>query len=149
VTTSPPAQQQLVRDAMLPDPHPLDGGASAQDAGEALMRPEVRAVLVCDEGRFVGVITRKTLVREVVAAGRDPGSTLLRDIAEAPNATIESSTPLAQAFAFLEERDFERVPVVEGGKLVGVLSRSVVQRRLAEDEPPSGGDEEVGVDLGA
>ena len=62
--------EQLVRDAMLADPHPLDAGASAQDAGEALMRPEVRAVLVTDGGEFVGVITRKTLVREVVAPGK-------------------------------------------------------------------------------
>jgi CBS domain-containing protein len=134
VTTS--SAEQLVRDAMLPDPHPLDAAATAQEAGEALMRPEVRAVLVCEAGRFVGVITRKTLVREVVARGRDPRATTLREIAEPPNATIESAMPLAEAFAFLEERDFERVPVVENGKLVGVLSRSVVQRRLAEDEPP-------------
>ena len=35
-----------------------------------------------------------------------------------------------------KEHDLERVPVVEGGRLVGVLSRSVLQRRLAEDEPP-------------
>jgi CBS domain-containing protein len=132
--------EQLVRDAMLPDPHPLDGGASAQEAGEMLTRPEVRAVLVCDDGRFVGVITRKTLVREVVATGRDPQTTTLREIAEQPNATIDSATPLAEAFAFLEEHDFERVPVVEKGKLVGVLSRSVVQRRLAEDEPPDDDD---------
>ncbi len=140
--------EQLVRDAMLPDPHPLDGGASAQEAGEALTRPEVRAVLVCDDGRFLGVITGKTLVREVGAPGRDPRTTTLREIAEQPNATIESATPLAEAFAFLEEHDFERVPVVENGKLVGVLSRSVVQRRLAEDEPPLG-DHEVDADLGA
>ena len=144
MTTS--SAEQLVRDAMLPDPHPLDAGATAQEAGEALMRPEVRAVLVCDEGRFIGVITRKTLVREVVARGRDPRATTLREIAEPPNATIESAMPLAEAFAFLEERDFERVPVVENGKLVGVLSRSVVQRRLAEDEPPLDGDGE-GPDL--
>jgi len=139
--------EQLVRDAMLPDPHALDGGASAQEAGEALMRPEVRAVLVCERGRFVGVITRKTLVREVVATGRAPRTTTLREIAEPPNATIDSEMPLAQAFAFLEEQDFERVPVVEGGKLVGVLSRSVVQRRLAEDEPPSSGGDEGRLDL--
>ena len=43
--------------------------------------------------------------------------------------------PLEEAFRVLEERDFERVPVVEDGRLVGVLSRSVLQRRLAEDEP--------------
>jgi CBS domain-containing protein len=132
--------EQLVRDAMLPDPHALDAGATAQEAGEALMRPEVRAVLVCDDGRFVGVITRKTLVREVVAPGRDPRTTTLREIAEQPNATIDSATPLAEAFAFLEEQDYERVPVVENGKLVGVLSRSVVQRRLAEDDPPDDHD---------
>jgi CBS domain-containing protein len=131
------ALAQLVRDAMLPDPLALDAGASAQEAGEALMRPEVRAVLVCDGGKLVGVITRKTLVREVVAPGRDPRTTTLGEIAEPPNATIDSGMPLGEAFAFLEEHDFERVPVVEDGKLVGVLSRSVVQRRLAEDEPPA------------
>jgi CBS domain-containing protein len=141
--------EQLVRDAMLPDPHALDGGATAQEAGEALMRPEVRSVLVCDDGRFAGVITRKTLVREVVARGRDPRTTTLREIAESPNATIDSAMPLAEAFAFLEEQDFERVPVVEDGKLVGVLSRTGVQRRLAEDDPALGSGELAAGDLGA
>jgi CBS domain-containing protein len=128
--------EQRVRDAMVPDPHALDAGATAQEAGEALMRPEVRSVLVCDGGEFLGVITRKTLVREVVARGLDPCSTTLREIAEVPNATIDSDMPLSQALAFLEEADYKRVPVVDGGRLVGVLSRSSVQRRLQEDDPP-------------
>ena len=127
---------QLVRDAMVPDPLALDAAATARDAGRALARPDVRAVFVCSEGRLVGVVTRKTLVREVVAEGLDPRTTTLGQIAEPPNATIESSTLLTDAFAFLEEHDYERVPVVERGKLAGVLSRSAVQRRLAEDEPP-------------
>jgi CBS domain-containing protein len=128
---------QQVRDAMVPEPLALDARASAREAGEALSRPEVRAVLVTEDGgRLVGVITRKTLVREVVAAGRNPAETPLRDIAEPPNATLDSAMALDDAFAFLEERDYERVPVVEHDKLVGVLSRSAVQRRLAEDEPP-------------
>ena len=131
---------QLVRDAMVRDPFTLDAGRTAQEAGEALTRDEVRAVLVCDDGRLVGVITRKTLVREVIAAGRDPRTTTLGDIAEEPNQTIDCEMPLGEAFAFMEERDITRVPVVEGGKLVGVLSRAVVQRRLAEDEPPPEGE---------
>jgi CBS domain-containing protein len=127
----------LARDAMVADPLALGTRQSAREAGEALARPEVRAVFVCGEdGRLVGVVTRKTLVREVVAAGRDPGATELGAIAEPPNATIESTMPLADAFAFVEEHDFERVPVVEDGRLVGVLARAVVQRRLAEDDPP-------------
>jgi CBS domain-containing protein len=124
-----------VRDAMVPEPRVLEASASAQEAGELLARPEVRAVLVCENGRLVGVITRKTLVREVVAAGRDPRSTTAGEIAEEPVFTLEAETPLEEAFRELEERDLERVPVTDGGRLVGVLSRSVVQRRLAEDAP--------------
>ena len=125
---------------MVVDPPQLDGGASAQEAGEAFDRAEVRAVFVAEGGRFLGVLTRKTLVREVVAAGRDPRTTLLRDIVEVPLNTIGSELPLDEAFRFLEEQDLERVPVLEEGRLVGVLSRAVLQRRLAEDEPPE--DEE-------
>ena len=129
--------EQLARDAMVPDPLSLDASASAQEAAEALARPEVRAVFVCEDGRLTGVITRKTLVSDVVARGLDPKTTAVGTFAEPPNATIESTTPLGEAFAFLEENDYERGPVVEDGKLVGVLSRSAVQRRLAEDEPPA------------
>jgi CBS domain-containing protein len=124
------------RDAMLSEPMTLDASASAQDAGVRLAQPDVRAVLVSEEGRLVGVVTRKTLVREVVAPGLDPRTTELRAIAEPPIFTLEADTALDEAFHELEERDLERVPVVENGRLVGVLSRAVVQRRLAEDEPP-------------
>jgi CBS domain-containing protein len=127
---------------MVVDPRVCEANASAQDAGRALVRPEVRAVFVCDDGRLVGVVTRKTLVREVVAAGLDPRTTELRGIAEEPIATVESDQPLDEAYRFLEERDLERVPVVERGRLVGVLSRSGVQRRLAEDAPPPPDDQQ-------
>ena len=131
-----------VRDAMVADPPQLDGAATAQEAGEALERPEVRALFVCSDGLLLGVVTRKTLVREVVAAGRDPRSTSLAEIAEVPENTIDSDVPLDEAFRFLEEHDLERVPVVESGRLVGVLSRAVLQRRLAEDETPAAADGE-------
>ncbi len=57
-----------VRDAMVPDPASLDVEATAEDAGKLLARPEVRAVFVCEGDRLRGVVTRKTLVREVVAS---------------------------------------------------------------------------------
>ena len=125
-----------VRDAMLPDPKVLAGGASAQAAGELLARPEVRAVLVCEEGRLLGIVTAGALVERVVAAGRDPRTTELREIAEAPPLTLDPEMDVDDAFRLLEERDAERVPVAEDGRLVGVLSRSVLLRRLAEDEVP-------------
>jgi CBS domain-containing protein len=98
-----------VRDAMVSNPGQLTADSSAQAAGELLQRPEVRAIYVTEDERLVGVVTRKTLVREVIAH--------------------------EEAFRFLEAEDAERVPVVdEDHRLMGVLSRSVLQRRLAEDE---------------
>jgi CBS domain-containing protein len=129
--------EQLVRDAMVPEPLALDVAATIQSAGEALARDDVRAVLVTSAGRLTGVVTRKTIVREAVAKGLDPTTATLGQIAEPPIAAIDCGMPLGDAFAYLEEHDLERVPVVEDGRLVGVLSRSVVQRRLAEDEPPA------------
>jgi CBS domain-containing protein len=125
-----------VREAMVSEPLTLDATASAQEAGEHLADPDVRAVLVCAGGELVGVVTRKTLVREVVASGRDPTETRLADIAEPPNHTLDADMDLDEAFRVLEDRDLERVPVVDDGRLVGVIARVVVQRRLAEDEPP-------------
>jgi len=122
---------------MVPEPGTLDASASAQEAGERLSDPAVRAVLVCDDdGKLVGVVTRKTLVQKIVASGRDPRSTALRDIAEPPLFTLDASIDLDDAYRALEDQDLERVPVVEDGRLVGILSRTVLQRRLAEDEPP-------------
>jgi CBS domain-containing protein len=125
-----------VREAMVPEPRTLDASAPAAEAGQLLARPEVRAVFVCRDGRLAGVVTRKTLVREVVAPGRDPTETPVGEIAEEPYYTIDSDMDLEAAFHFLEENDAERVPVVEDGRLVGMLSRELLQRRLAEDEPP-------------
>jgi CBS domain-containing protein len=129
---------ETVRDAMVPEPTTLAAAASAQDAGRRFAdNGEVRAIFVTEDGgRLLGVVTRKTLVREVVAAGRESGAVSLREIAEPPNFTLDAGLELESAFRFLEEQDLERVPVVEDGRLVGVLSRAVVQRRLAEDEPP-------------
>ncbi len=127
---------ETVRDAMVPEPTTLAAGASAQEAGRCLADSrDVRAIFVTeDDGRLVGVVTRKTLVREVVATGLDPRAVTLRDVAEPPHFTLDAGLELESAYRFLEEKDLERVPVVEEGRLVGVLSRAVVQRRLAEDE---------------
>ena len=129
---------ETVRDGMVPEPTTLATGANAQEAGRCFAdNGDVRAIFVTESGgRLLGVVTRKTLVREVVAAGRGPADVRLRDIAEPPLHTIDASLSLEDGFHQLEENDLERVPVVEsGGRLVGVLSRAVVQRRLAEDEP--------------
>src|SRR4029079_13900268 len=124
-----------VRDAMVSNPGQLPADSSAQAAGELLQRTEVREVYVTQDERLVGVVTRKTLVREGIAHGLDPRTTELGAIAETPDFTIGPDVPLEEAFRFLEAEDAERAPVVEHEhRLIGALWRSVFQRRLAEEE---------------
>jgi CBS domain-containing protein len=127
----------LVREAMLTDPKALSADATAQEAGELLTRPEVRAVLVVDGERLVGVVTAEGLVEHVVAAGRDPRLTSVGDVAEPVTVTALPDMQAEDAYRLMEDEDVERLPVTEGGRLVGVLSRSALTRRLAEDEPPA------------
>jgi CBS domain-containing protein len=128
----------LVRDGMLSDPAALPAQASAQKAAEHLVRPDVRAVLVVDaDGVLVGVVTPDALVARVVAAGRDPAATTLAAVAVEPTLVLDADLSLDEGYRRLEEAEVERAPVTEDGRLVGVLSRSVVQRRLTEDEPPA------------
>ena len=127
----------LVRDGMVAHPTTLAATASAQEAARHLVRPDVRAVLVVDAGgALVGVVTPDSLVARVVAPGLDPARTPVVEAAEPPPLTLDAALPLEEGYRLLEEAEVERAPVVEEGRLVGVLSRAVVQRRLAEDEPP-------------
>jgi CBS domain-containing protein len=122
---------------MLSDPGALSATASAREAAEHLVRPEVRAVLVVDgDGALVGVVTPDALVERVVAAGRDPDTTTLAEVAVEPTLVLDADLSLDEGYRRLEEAEVERAPVIENGRLVGVLSRSVVQRRLTEDEAP-------------
>src|SRR5919205_196088 len=100
---------ETVRDAMVPEPTTLGAEATAQEAGRCFAdSSEVRAIFVTEEGgRLLGVVPRKTLVREVVAAGREPGAVALRDIAEPPKFTLDAGLELEGAFRFLEEQDLE------------------------------------------
>ncbi len=127
----------LVRDAMLTDPKALPATASVREAAELLSRPEVRAVLVVDGDALVGLVTADELVERVVAAGRDPLTTSVAEIAEPVEVTVSPDTAVEEAMRLMEEGDVERLPVTEDGRLVGVLSRSALARRLAEDEPPA------------
>jgi CBS domain-containing protein len=129
-----------VRDALVSDPRVLEAGASAREAAELLMRPNVRSALVVDGERLVGCVTADAIVA-AVARGIDLGSTTAGDLTDREVATIGPDAHVDEALHLMAERDLERLPVVEGGRLLGVLLREPLLRRFAEDEAP--GDPEV------
>src|SRR5262249_61563111 len=91
--------------------------------------------LVDGDGALLGLVSPVSLVEHVLAAGQDPRSTAVSAVVVPPPLVLDADQPLDDGYRLLEEAELERAPVVEQGRLVGVLSRSVVQRRLAEDEP--------------
>ena len=132
----------LVRDGMVSDPVALAAETTVQEAAEHLARPDVRALLVVDrDGALLGLVTPDSLVEQVLAAGLDPRATDVSVAVIRPPLVLDADQLLDDGYRLLEEAELERAPVVEQGRLVGVLSRSVVQRRLAEEEPPGDEDE--------
>ena len=71
-----------------------------------------------------------------VADGRDLRELTARDLADPGVPTVGPDTPLDEALILMAEAGLERLAVVEGGLLLGILPREPVVRRLAEDEPP-------------
>jgi CBS domain-containing protein len=130
----------IVREALVADPPILQAGDPVQVAAALLVKPHVESVLVADGERLVGVITKEAVVA-AVADARDLRSSAVGDVADRDVPTVGPETSLGDALHLMVERGLERLPVVEDGRLLGILPREPVVRRLSEDEPPPEPDE--------
>jgi CBS domain-containing protein len=126
----------IVREALVADPRVLRADAPAREVAGVLAKPHVVHVLVTEGDRLVGSVTEAAVVA-AVADGRDLRELTARDLADPGVPTVGPDTPLDEALILMAEAGLERLAVVEGGLLLGILPREPVVRRLAEDEPPS------------
>jgi len=126
----------IVREALLPDPRVLQAGAAAREAAELLTHPQVSSVLVADGDRLLGCIGAEDIVA-AVAKGLDLQRATAGEVADANIVTISPDLPLDEALHRMAEHDVERLPVTDGGRLLGIVAREPIARRLAEDEPPA------------
>jgi CBS domain-containing protein len=124
----------IVRDALVPDPRVIEGSASVQEVAELLSRPNVRSALVVSDGRLLGSVTAAEIVAAVARGPIDGLSA--REVASSEHPTIAPGASLDEAIHLMAERELDRLPVVEDGRLLGVLPREGLVRRLAEDEAP-------------
>ena len=120
----------------MPDPRVLQAGAGAREAAELLTHPQVSSVLVADGDLLIGSIGAESIVA-AVAKGLDLRSATAGEVADGDIVTVSPDLPLDEALYRMAELDVERLPVTEGGRLLGVVAREPIARRLAEDEPPA------------
>jgi CBS domain-containing protein len=94
------------------------------------------SILVCDGGRLRGIFTERDLLARVVAAGRDPARTPLAEVMTPNPNTIGAAEPVAEAVRRMDEGCYRHLPVLEGGRVVGVVSlRDVPFQVLARLHP--------------
>jgi CBS domain-containing protein len=114
---------QLVRDVMTPDPVTLPLSASLRDAAAAMRDDDIGDVVVVGEDQQVrGIVTDRDIVIRAVAEGRDPTQATLADVVSSDLVTITPDHPIGEAVHLLREAAVRRLPVVEGGRAVGILS---------------------------
>lgn len=119
-----------VRDAMTPDPTTADVDTSVVDVAKAMEADAIGAVVVCGEdGGPVGVITDRDLAVEVIAAERDPATTTVGDLLIGqPVVTARVDDDLEAAVKVMKEQAVRRLPVLDGDRVVGVVSQADVAR---------------------
>jgi CBS domain-containing protein len=123
-----------VGDIMTQDPRTVDEGNTLVDAAKAMAEADIGSVVVVDESGVAGLITDRDIVVRAVAEGRDPGSTAVKDVCSADVVTVTQDQDLDEAIRLMREHDLRRVPVVQDGRPVGILSLGDV---AVEREPDS------------
>jgi CBS domain-containing protein len=111
-------KEVMEREHMLRAPPHTTVAAAARMMAEE----KVSAVLVLDGSRLAGIFTERDAVFRVIAPDRDARSTTLADVMTADPITIGPDKTFGQALALMHERGIRHVPVVENGKVVGVVS---------------------------
>lgn len=117
------AAPETLRDVMSEKVCTTAHTATVAEAARAMRAAGVGSVVVLRARALVGIFTERDLVR-AAAAGVDASRSLVRAWMTTEPLTMPSSTPLGEALAVLRERRHRRLPVVDDGVLVGVVSLS-------------------------
>jgi CBS domain-containing protein len=118
-----------VREVMTSNPTSCRSQDSVTDAAKAMAKEDVGPIPVVEGDRLVGLLTDRDIVVRVVAEGRDPQSTTVGEVASSDLATVSPDQDLDQALQLLAERRVRRLPVVDGGRLVGIVAQADVARQ--------------------
>jgi CBS domain-containing protein len=123
-----------VRDAMTPGPETIQADRPAAEAAKLMKAADAGMIPVMNNRNLLGTVTDRDIVVRLVAEGRDPQSTPVYEIASTEIVTIEPDRALDEALELMAKHRVRRLPVVEDGRLVGVLAQADVAREGNEKD---------------
>jgi CBS domain-containing protein len=111
-----------VQDSMTRDVVSVDLSSTAVEAAQKMQSKNVGTVLVLDKDSLQGLVTDRQIVTKVIAEGKDPSSVRVTEFMSKNPATIAPDTDIHDAGKIMQEHGYRRIPVVESGKAVGIIS---------------------------
>jgi CBS domain-containing protein len=126
-----------VREAMTAFPTTISKDATVVDAARLMVTENVGSLPVVRGSELVGIVTDRDLVAEVLAKDLDPNKTLVADVCSEEPTVASPDEPLHAALQQMASEQVRRLPVVEDGRLVGILAQADVAR---EAEPEATGE---------
>ena len=127
-----------VHELMTPSVVCVAATDSAALAARLLSRHNVGALPVCTgDGRLRGIVTDRDIVLRCIAAEEDPAQTPVRDVMTRGCYTVGPDADCQEASRLMAARQVRRLPVVEAGKVVGMLSLGDLARSRAHDTEAS------------
>jgi CBS domain-containing protein len=117
----------LVAEVMTPEVVTIEPSASIAEAAKRMIQEEKGPLPVVEGDRPVGMVTDRDIIARVVAEERDPGSLTVGDIATRELVTIGSDQDVDEAARLMDEHQLDRILVVEGERLVGIISEADIR----------------------
>jgi CBS domain-containing protein len=111
-----------IRELMTKDPATCETTDSVFDAARAMNDGDFGAVVVTENGNVRGILTDRDIVVRVVAEGKDPSSTQIREGFTTEPTTLSADDSLDDAVQALRDAHVRRLPVVEESRVVGIVS---------------------------
>jgi CBS domain-containing protein len=113
----------------------VDLKTTVQEAAERMHAKHIGAVIVMNGGEVAGIFTERDLLNRVVALRKDPAKVAISEVMTARVAVCSADTSLEACRSAMTKNKMRHLPVVDGGKLVGIISSGdILARELAEQE---------------
>lgn len=112
----------IVRDIMAKNIKTVKPDDSVHAAVQKMNKFDIGSVIVISSGRPVGIITETNIMRRIVEPRMDPATVWAKDIMSSPLTTIDVNAAVEEAARVMMEKKINRIPVMNGNKLVGLVS---------------------------
>jgi CBS domain-containing protein len=121
-----------VRDTMTESPRSIAASASVVEAARMMRKEHIGALPITDNEQLVGMITDRDIATRVVAEAADPKTTSVGDVSSRDLISVEPEKDLEEALQLMARHQVRRLPVVENGRLVGIVAQADIA--LKENE---------------